>query len=151
MRALVRLLDIRPRVVRLEMRLLRFHFPLGDGAPTVEELSAMTTEAVNLVPARVSAVAERRLFQMRVQPRVNGDDSVTVTLETLHPVSGATGSRRVANGSRCLLPVGNAAPLAGGAEWNGIPLPRTGAPTDLYLEIIPTLAPDADGKAGTSR
>lgn len=138
-RSLLRFLDVPPRAVRLQVRLLRFRFPAGNGAPGVEALSTVTTRATNAVPVHLSAVGERRIFRMRVQPQINGDGSVMVHLEMQEPELGTTSLRRIPSGSRWLIPVENALPLTGRAVWKGATLPRTGASTGLYVEIVPTL------------
>ena len=122
-RSLLRFLDVPPRAVRLQVRLLRFRFPAGGGTPGVEALSTVTTRATNTVPLPVSVVGERRAFQMRVQPHINGDGSVTVFLEMQERESGTTSYRRVPRGSRWLIPVENVLPLTGEAAWKGTTLP----------------------------
>lgn len=158
LRSIIGLLDVRPRAVRLQMRLLRIHFRGEDEAPVVEELATMTTRAINNAPATLTAVGERRVFRMRVQPRINGDDSVTVLLAMQSPDADESVPekappwtyRRVDDGARALLLIGE---RKGGApfpdtEWGDLRVPRTGAPTDLYVEVAPTILPlpDVDHK-----
>lgn len=144
-RRLIAFLDVQPRAVRLDLRVLRYTFPANGGAPTVEEIAAPVTQTKNNLAADVAAVGARQTFKLRLTPHVNGDGSVTIAAEL--GMGGRTSSsvRRLMNGERRLLLGVSDSSDAAVQRW----LSRGAAPgttvSDLpaystyFLEVTPTV------------
>ena len=82
---IVRLLDVKPREVRLQVRILRAPIManIAPEAELPESRVVATADAVvrNNAPLNLHAVGEGQLFRVFVTPHINGDRSITLSAE----------------------------------------------------------------------
>ena len=114
----IRLLDIQPREVTIKLRLVRVPLTPSDeeeATPRSEEvIGAPILVTLNNQTGRV-AVRGRGGYEVEITPRINGDNSVTLSAELRllglnnQVVSSARGTRRVTTPGERLLAVSDAA------------------------------------------
>ena len=146
---IARLLDIKPRQVRLQVRILRA--PASASISLTGELPesrvVTTGEAVvrNNAPLNLNAVGDGQLFRVFVTPHINGDQTVSLSAEfsevssipsgsvatpdtmqtaAIQVKNSRSGTRRVAKGTRTILA--------------SVPN-QTNRAAAYYLEITPVL------------
>ena len=149
----MRLLDVAPRTVRLQIRVLRYEFH-GNGNPKIFELAKTEADGINNVPIETSLMLAAKLFYISIVPHVNGDDSVSVAVKlkvTDEPLNSdweniaAIGYRRIKAGVATTF-------LDGGADRTklstapGTDYPRLqGVNAGYYLEVTPLITtPNAE-------
>lgn len=155
-KGILRLIDIAARPVRMTVRLIRFRKD-AMGAVTKDSLSEIEAGSFNNEPVRVPIQVDGQSFSAMIQPRINGDNSVTVYSQ-LRRLSLGTGEGTVAETYRRVRS-GESARLAGIMvasdpnlqkaldppiiEPDGPAVPSELGPgiSVYYLEVVPTAAP----------
>ncbi len=153
---IARLLDVKPRLVRLQVRILRAPV-MTNSAPEAElpeSRVVVTAEGSvrNNVPLNLNAVGDGQLFRVFVTPHINGDQTISLSAEfsevsSIPPISVAAPdgaqtaaiqvknsrlwTRRIAGGTRTVL-----ASVPNEAD-------RTAA---YYLEITPVVQPNGESQ-----
>lgn len=149
----IRLLDVAPRQVKIGVRVVRVQF-FEDGKTQEQELGTGTVVAASNRSATLS-VGGRTGYSLSLQPRINGDDSVTITgefnvlsqIERNRYYQNATrNTRRVADGeTRRLLGVSDSKDESIRVAVAQGRLPEQWAPatfTAIYLEVTPGVIKD---------
>lgn len=159
-KALIRFLDIAPRTMRLQIRLLRYEFTGGaivgsserihssDDKPKLTGVAWTEADAANDTPAELSLVAGKVLFYGNVVPHVNGDGSITLATkmrirdvpEEIDWKTVSADSRRVGSGKSLLFIDDrgtNGATVLYGTVYSRL----AGVNSGYYLEITPLLNP----------
>ena len=156
---IARLLDIKPRIVRLNVEIVRYLPGNGGAAP-----ARRAVEATALLQTNQNALCETtvfgagRAFRIRIAPHVNGDGSVTLTAEMSQNVREGKESRtslrtekirqtrRLKDGeTKTLLALGLTGSAANVAERmsqireGAIPAPGASLEETFYLEVTPTV------------
>ncbi|HVK06219.1 MAG TPA: secretin N-terminal domain-containing protein [Armatimonadaceae bacterium] len=146
LREMTRLLDVAPRRVRLNVRILRGTFT-GKAVEAVTEVAAFTSEVTNNRAGESTAIGDGHIFRARLTPHVNGDGSVSlaaslsqVTQTDGHPLPEPPRAvhARIAGGGVALLAAGEPSggtttriPITGQAGT--VQLPDGRKPGPLYL------------------